>query len=354
MTFKKIPKDIILPSAAMTISKKQLKFYKESNSLPQVGDVVYGKIERIGQHFRLENKEGRIHDIQDGSKAIFVFGNRYAPDFYEGIVPSKNLKEVDLLSRSGMIGIAKTKSSLVIDPTRISILGYVCDEDGNKINTKSYPLIIPNKEITKKPRSKMILVCGTSMNCGKSKAAAACVWALSSSGFKVRGSKITGTSGLKDILHMNDAGAKPVTDFSYLGYPSTYLIEKKEVEKIFNTLDLKHANNPKNFWVVEIADGLNQRETEMLLKSDEVKSRIHKLIFCASDAFGMIGGIKVLKDKFDLSPDALSGICSSSPLHVLEIKEYTKLPVFDSLSVNIQELNNLLTSRKTVRRNVNL
>jgi hypothetical protein len=62
-------------------------------------------------------------------------------------------------------------------------------------------------------------------------------------GYDVSASKVTGTASLKDILHMQDAGASIVNDFTHFGYPSTYLLEEKEVVKIFNDLDLKYANN---------------------------------------------------------------------------------------------------------------
>lgn len=142
---------------------------------------------------------------------------------------------------------------------------------------------------------------------------------------------------------MNDAGANPYADFSYLGYPSTYLISEAEVLDIFNKLDLKYANNKENYWVVEIADGINQRETAMLLQSRDVQSRIHKLIFCAADAFGAIGGLKVLNQKFGLTPDAISGICSSSPLHIKELSEYTDIPVFDSMNIQLTQMKEILT-----------
>lgn len=339
-----LPRGFLLPSAAYTISPSRIKFYKKLDSVPEIGDVAYGVITRIGQHKNLENKSGRLHEIQDGTKAIFVFGNRYAPAFYEGFVPKRKLKEVDLLAGSGLIGIVQTKSSFIIDPTRVKIHGYVCDKKGRKINTKDYPLITPRSTKKKNPRAKLILVCGTSMNSGKSKAASACVWALTSRGHKVRASKATGTASLKDILHMNDAGARPFTDFSFLGYPSTYLIKKSEVLKVFNTLDLKYGNNPKNYWVVEFADGINQRETAFLLNSPDVRSRIHKLIFCAFDAFGAVGGVKVLKEEFGLVPDAISGICTSSPLHIKEIMEFTDIPIFDSVNIDLPFLNKILTS----------
>jgi hypothetical protein len=343
---KKIKKGFILPSAALTIKGNKVKYYEYLEKPPAAGDVVYGIISRIGQHSSLENVSGRIHTVHDGTKAIFVFGNRYAPDYYEGIVPKNMLEEVDLLARSGMIGSVQNKNAMIKDPTRIKILGYVCDEDSNVLNTRSFPLIKPQRTVKKEPRSHMILVCGTSMNSGKSMAAVACCWALSTMGHTVRASKVTGTASLKDILHMNDAGAHPYSDFTHLGYPSTYLLTQEEVLSIFNQLDLKYANNPKNYWVVEFADGIIQRETEMLLSSPEVIARIHKLIFCANDAFGAIGGLRILKERFNLVPDALSGVCSGSPLHLRELSAFTDIPVFNSAAVELQQLADILFAPK--------
>lgn len=335
---KKVPRGFILPSAAFALTRKQIRCFEYRDRPPEVGDVVYGCINRIGQHSSLENVSGRIHMIHNGTRAIFVFGNRYAPDYYEGLVPSAMMDEMDLLARSGMVGVVRAKNSTIKDPTRVRILGYICAQDGSVLNTRSFPRVKPHGSTKGEPRARMILVCGTSMNSGKSTAAAACCWALTSLGYTVRASKVTGTASLKDILHMNDAGAHPYTDFTYLGYPSTYLLPEEEVLGIFNKLDLKYANSPRNFWVVEFADGINQRETAMLLGSPEVKSRIHKLIFCASDAFGAVGGLRIMQERFGLVPDALSGVCSGSPLHVREIAEYTGIPVFDNADPDPQQL----------------
>lgn len=343
---KKVARGFILPSCAITLKPKQIRFYKCLDKIPEPGDVIYGSVTRIGQHSSLENSSGRIHMIHDGTRAVFVFGNRYAPDYYEGLVPELMQPEVDLLARSGVVGTVRTKSSTVKDPTRIRVLGYVCDQDGSVLNTRSFPLIKPKMSSKKMPRSRMILVCGTSMNSGKSLAAVACCRVLATMGLTVRASKITGTASLKDILHMNDAGARPYADFSYLGYPSTYLLPEEEVINIFNHIDLRYANSPKNYWVVEFADGLIQRETSLLLRSTEVVSRIHKLIFCANDAFGAIGGLEILKERFGLTPDALSGVCSSSPLHVRELSGFTDIPVFNSAQADMHQLAKILIPRK--------
>jgi hypothetical protein len=338
----KIPDWYILPSAAYTISRKQIKYYNFLDKQPENGDVIYGKITRLGQHTELENKSGRIHRLNEGSTAIFVFGNRYAPDFYEGVIPTTMTANVDLLARSGIIGNVQVKNSSVSEPTQVKVLGYICDSSGEVLNTRSCPLIKPKKLEKKEDRAKLILFIGTSMNSGKSTSATACCWALTTMGYDVRASKVTGTASLKDILHMQDAGASIVNDFTHFGFPSTYLLEEKEVVKIFNDLDLKYANNPKNYWAVELADGILQRETALLLRSPDVRSRIHKLIFAAHDTFGAIGGLNILKHEFGLVPDAISGVCSSSPLFLRELSEFTDIPVFNNIDCNLKQLSELL------------
>jgi hypothetical protein len=168
------------------------------------------------------------------------------------------------------------------------------------------------------------------MNSGKSFAATATVKTLTQLGYNVRATKITGTASLKDVLSMSDAGAEKFSDFTFLGHPSTYMLDKSTILDIYNKLDLKYANKPSNYWVVELADGIVQRETAMLLSSPEFKDRIHKIVFCAGDALGAIGGKRLLKDKYGIQADMISGVCTATPLHIREIRSFTKLPILVS------------------------
>lgn len=338
----RIKPGFILPSAAYTVPRNQIRRYGPFDRAPRVGDLVYGRVKYLGQHTSLENREGRLHHIQDGTRAIFVFGNRYAPDYYEGLVPETVGQNAHMLARSGIIGTVICKSARVGDPTRVEVLGAVLDRDGQPLNTRNFNRILPKQTEKTGNRARMILVVGTSMNSGKSAAAAACCWGLSTMGHTVRGSKITGTASLKDILLMEDNGATPVTDFTSLGFPSTYMLSEEELLGIFDTLDLKYANSPRNYWVVEIADGLMQRETAMLLGSQRVTERIHRLVFTAYDAFGAIGGLRILRDEFDLTPHALSGVVSSSPLGIRELQKHTDLPIFNSIDRDLQTLAAIL------------
>ena len=338
----KIKNNCIIPSAAKTISRKALYEYAYIDRPPLEGDVVYGQVMKMGQHLEIENKNARLHRIIDGVKAIFVFGNRYAPDYYEGVVPKEMTEEVSVLARSGVVGMLLHKNDNVKEPTVVKVLGYVLDSNGEIVNTKDYNLIRPKHTEKKQNRAKLILNIGTSMNSGKSMSGASCCASLSYFGKEVRFSKITGTASLKDILNAQDMGARIINDFTYMGYPSTYMLNEAELLNIFNSIDLKFANNQNNYWVVELADGILQRETAMLLRHEDVQSRIHKLVFSAHCSLSAIGGLSVLKNEFGLVPDAISGILSSSPLFVNELEEFSNIPVINNLNPNLEKFYNIL------------
>lgn len=169
------------------------------------------------------------------------------------------------------------------------------------------------------------------MNSGKTTTAAMCCWALAKAGHPITASKITGTASLKDILLMQDSGASKISDFTYFGYPSTYLMSPEELSDLFLKFD---GSNNENYWVVEFADGILQRETKMLLQDEYVRSRIDKLIFNAHDTFSAIGGIKILQKDFGYDVDAVSGVISGSPLLIKELRDYSSVPVINNMSPN--------------------
>ncbi len=332
MDIKKIKSNHIIPSSAFSVPKSKIKQYDVSNKKkPEVGDLIFGEVIKIGHHKSIQNRSARLHTLNIGTRSVFVFGNRYAPDQYEGLVPGSFMEHVDIFSQGGIVGEVKSQNQLISAPTVIRVLGYICDSEGKVINTRDHILLQPKNTTRKKRGAKVILCIGTSMNSGKTHAAAACCYALSSSGKNVRAAKITGTASLKDILLMNDCGADHIADFTYFGYPSSYLMDPDKLLWMFNSFDMKYGNDPKNYLVIEFADGIFQRETAMLLRMPEVRDRIHKLIFCAPGSTSVFGGIHVLKEEFDLEPDAISGLCSSSPLAIREIETFTNLPILQSM-----------------------
>ena len=336
---EKIKSNCIIPSADYSVPKSLIRhFDPRLQKAPELGDLLFGEVSELGHHRLVESRSGRMHTVNVGTRGVFVFGNRYAPDQYEGLVPDRYGDDVNLLSRGGVIGEVKAQNQLIGVPTRIQALGYVCTDDGKVVNSTDHVLIKPRNASRDRPGARLILCIGTSMNSGKTHAAAACCYALSSMGRNVRAAKITGTASLKDILLMNDCGAEYIADFSYFGYPSSYLLEPEKLFWMFNAFDMKYGNNPNNYIVIEFADGIFQRETAMLLKMAEVRRRIDKLVFCAPDSTAVFGGLRLLKEEFDLEPDAISGLCSSSPLSMREISSFTDLPILQSMEKDYRKL----------------
>lgn len=340
MTKTQAPKrGYVLTSAAYAVPDRVVVGVRPvGDDRPRVGDVMYGRVVGLGQHRELENRSGRIHRLSEGVAGIFVYGNRYATDAYEAVVPDTHRELVDLVARSGIVSEVRVRSSKVLAPSTVQVLGRVVDGEGRPVNTRDYRVQPPKGLVRSEPRSKLILVVGSSMNAGKSTTAAAICWALTALGHQVRASKVTGTASLKEILHMNDAGATHYNDFTALGWPSTYMLAGAELLEIFDTLDLKYANNPSNFWICELADGVLQRETAMLLASPMVRARIDRLVLCATDTFAALGGLRVLDDHFDLEPDVISGLAASSQLGVRELRGETKIPAFDSAEPEVRAI----------------
>jgi hypothetical protein len=310
---------------------------------PLIGDVALCKVVRLGQHHSIEHGSGRIHMSFDGTQFVGAFGNRYAPDYFEALVPTAGVTKCDLIARSGLLGKVKGKNSAIIDPTRVEVLGYVTNRDGKIINTRDYPSITAEPTEAELAKVKLVLVVGASMNAGKSTAAKACVYTLAARGERVAAGKATGTASLKDILLMEDAGAETVADFTHLGYPATYLLERSETETVFRRLFGHLARVAKGGYVVmEIADGILQRETRMLLESDFVRRHIHKLILCCGDPLAVAGGVGILEKEFGLQTSALSGRVASSELGRREVASFSKLPCFDAMEVDTAYLHHLL------------
>jgi hypothetical protein len=68
--------------------------------------------------------------------------------------------------------------------------------------------------------------------------------------------------------------------------------------------------------------------------------------FFANNAFGAIGGLKVFSNRLNLRPDAISGVCSSSPLQIRELSAFTDTPVFNSANSKLQKIGNFLMPAK--------
>src|SRR6266496_878056 len=147
---------------------------------PAPGDVALMRVEKTEFHKYLTTAENRRLRLYPGAQFIGVFGNRYACDAFEAEVLGPD--NLSLLTAAGMVGTVKSKHFAVADPTRISLLGFLRDGDGSRINLKQR-LFQPATD-TPTPRN-LIYIVGTGMNCGKTTTAARLSNGLSNLGLNV-------------------------------------------------------------------------------------------------------------------------------------------------------------------------
>jgi hypothetical protein len=179
------------------------------------------------------------------------------------------------------------------------------------------------------------------MDAGKTHTAMSLITGLRAGGQRVAGIKLTGTAAGRDTWNLLDAGAVRALDFVDGGFCSTYLCSLEELLSLADLL-LAHAAAAEVDWVVvEIADGLLQRETSALLQCDSFTSKINVWLFATRDPLGAVGGISILHG-LGIDPVAISGVVSMSPLASQEIERATGIRCMTARNLQLGKLNDQL------------
>lgn len=300
---------------------------------PRVGDIVLARLEKIGKNATLELANGRRCTLHEGDLLAVVFGNRYATLQFEGYVGS-NGDSCDLLSMGGLCGLVESKHAKAADPSKLRLLGALGDHNGSPLNLRDYALA----PLPTSAKPQVLVVCGTSMDAGKTHTAMSIIMGLRKRGIPLAGIKLTGTATGKDTWNMLDAGACAALDFVDGGFPSTYLSTLDELLNLYDLL-VSRAAAAGAFWaVVEIADGLLQRETAALLQHPSFAASVDAWVFAAGDPLAAAGGVSILRG-WGIEPLAISGVVSMSPLGMKETQAATGLPCFTASELQSGALN---------------
>ncbi|MEP7128203.1 MAG: hypothetical protein ABI729_05020 [Chitinophagales bacterium] len=337
-----------------TIVTKDIQQYVLNTAInelhvPIAGDVGIFEVITLGRHESIQGEDKRITAIFENDFIIAAFADRYATSQFEGYVPEHSMELYDILGAGGAIGVVKSKNASLkdVEPTKIRLIGYCCDETGKVINTKWYRKqrvkfsgIVPN-------HAKIILSVGSTMDSGKTTTAAFVARGLKLTGKKVAFIKFTGTCFTKDKDFVLDCGADVSTDFSDIGFPSTFMCEKEDLLDLYQTLLDSIAPENPDFIVMEIADGLMQRETNFLLKTRAFMATIHSVVFSCGDSLSAFQGFDILQ-QLGITPALISGRFTMSPLLIEEVKANCAVPVLTIEQIMTGKFNNLLVSARLV------
>lgn len=288
---------------------------------PRSGDLVLARVTRLGQHSRIEHPNGRRARLHIGDEVLVAYADRYAPDQFESEVPT-DLGPTQLVAAGGIASAMLTRSGSVRNATDIVPVGLVGDGRGRPLNVADFGLtpVVPAHE-----RPPTIAVIGTSMNAGKTTTIRWLVHGLSRAGARPGTTKVTGTGSGGDYWVMLDAGSHVTLDFTDVGLASTYRQPLAKIESAFVQLTDHLTAAGSGVALVEVADGIYQRETAWLIASETFRSAVDAVIFAAGDAGGAAAGVDHLRRQ-GLNVVALSGLITRSPLSVREAERVTGLP----------------------------
>jgi hypothetical protein len=131
-------------------------------------------------------------------------------------------------------------------------------------------------------------------------------------------------------------------DFTDAGFATTYREPVERILKGAKCLIADAVAAGAEVILLEIADGLHQRETADLMRGAELLGLTTGVVFAASDAMGAQAGAEWL-GQAGHRVLAISGKMTASPLALREAEAATGLPVLTSEALRTPEIACLLT-----------
>lgn len=295
------------------------------NHIPQSGDLVLARVTEIGHHTKIERIDGRKATLYEGDEIILAFGNRYAPDQFEALVP-QDLAACHMVAAGGIAGLAIGWHSRIEMPTQIEPIGLITNAAGNVVNVADYKLPAHRHGINQISVPSVVVV-GTSMNAGKTTTAANLIHGLTTAGHTVGAMKITGTGAGGDLWLMKDSGAAQVLDFTDAGYPTSFNIGIEKAKEIYPVLAAELMRKGCTAIVIEVADGIYQQETRAILQCNKFKQQFSHVLFAAREAMGAQSGASWLQEQ-GYQVQGISGRICASPLATREAADVLDMAVY--------------------------
>jgi hypothetical protein len=257
------------------------------------GALLLARVVTIGRHKDLETTDGRRMALFAGDVFVAALGHRYATDQFEGRAYCSG-SFGHIVGIGGVCGEVVSMNNRMTEPTVIEWLGRLADADGTPLELAQFPLA--SRAPRGARRATTILSLGASMNSGKTTTAAQMIRSLTVAGHRVAAAKITGTACRKDPNFLFDAGALAVLDFTHAGWPSTAGCSLEELRAVTTHIRAALEALDPEFVVIEIADGIVQRETALLLADDAFRASIDGVTFAGPDALSCEAGVRRLRE----------------------------------------------------------
>ena len=278
---------------------------------------------------QLELVSGRMARVRRGDVIVGALGHRKALFGYSGHVPESTRPGdvLQILNMGGVMGVCDAINASLGKPFDARVLGVVLEFPylGERVGV---PARVGGDPLDERPELDMagvpvVALAGTCMNSGKTAAACAVIGRLRHRGHVVDAFKATGVSLRRDILAMEDAGARNTAIFTDFGVVST---GPENAPALARSMLARMASEQPDAIVFELGDGiLGAYGVEATLRDEAVRSSISCLLLCASDPVAAWGGTRLLEEEFGMSPALITGPATDNRVGIEIIRQRTGL-----------------------------
>lgn len=276
------------------------------------GSVVAARVLTAKSTYNtLELPSGRFSQVKPGDLIAGALGHRKALFGYSGHVPAevKVGDKLNILNLGGVIGVHDGGSPDLGAPFVVEVLGQVLHFPflGERIGVPAHITqgALPIEDTLDVRGIPVVAIVGSCMNAGKTAAACSLVQSFTHLGLRVGAGKTTGVSLRRDILSMEDAGARKVLVFTDLGIVTTTPNTAPQAARtILNNL----ARERPDVIVLELGDGLlGLYGVNEILSVPEIRASFSAVVLAASDPVAAWGGVQLLRDRYEIDCAVITG-----------------------------------------------
>lgn len=297
--------------------------------LPKIGDVVAIRtLTDSATYNHLELVGGRVARINVGDVILGVLGRRQALKGFVGELPGllRSGDRLHLLNQGGVIGLCTGFFHEMGRPIEAELVGRVI-QGGQGLDLQDTALPAVDRLQDCAP---LIVVAGTCMQAGKTRAAAEIIKRFSREGWKVSAAKLSGVACLRDTLHMEDHGATETLSFLDCGYPSTVGVD--DLAGVARSILAALMEKEPEIIVLELGDGLlGGYKVGRIFEAPDIVERCAAVVFCANDFVGAWGGIQILEKK-GIGIDVIAGPTTDSLMGMEYIEAELGVPAANAVT----------------------
>jgi hypothetical protein len=309
-----------------------------SNDIPaEEGVVIVAEIlNNKSTYNTLELSSGRMAKVVKGDIVVGALGPRRALFGYSGHVPAalKPGDIIQMLNIGGVLGICDSVNPDKGKPFDCRVIGGVLHFPylGERIGV---PARVGLKRLDFEAKLEtrgvpVVALAGTCMEAGKTAAACAVISRMRHRGFVIDAFKATGVSLRRDILAMEDAGARNSMIFTDMGIVTTTKINGPALTRTMLT-ELS-AGKPDAI-VFELGDGiLGTYGVDAILECPDIRTALTGVILSANDPVAAWGGVKLLRERFGIEPCVVTGPSTDNQVGVDIITDQLGVSAFNAMT----------------------